>query len=69
MCIFCGKIAIGRLKKRISMSFEAVGDEAGVHFVRYGDALLNAAERRLFEKTMRGKHGIKILSTEKRHKR
>lgn len=56
-------------KKRISMSFEAVGDAADVYFVRYGDASLNAAERRLFEEKMREKHGIKILSTEKRHKR
>lgn len=56
-------------KKRISMSFERAGDTEGVYFVRYGDSTLNASARKRFEGMIRTEHGIKILSTEKRHKR
>lgn len=55
--------------KRVSLILDAPEDGTNAFVVRYSDHRLNARERVAFENHMRDKHGITILSTEKRFKR
>jgi hypothetical protein len=55
--------------KRVRMMFERVEDADQGYVVRYHDAVLNAKERRSFESKLReDPYGLRVLSTEKRHK-
>jgi len=56
--LYCGK--------HVGLQFEPDERDEGQYVVRYTDQRLNAFERRRFEQQMREKHGISILSTEKR---
>jgi len=63
-------IRVERFGKRIRIKFELVEhdhrDREGF-IVRYGDQLLDLAERQAFEDLIARRYGIKVLSTEKRH--
>ena len=60
--LFCGK--------RVTMTFEAVPDAPEGYCVRYTDKTLNRRERDAFENKFRKEpYGIRVLSTEKRHKK
>lgn len=59
--LYCGK--------RVKLTFEAVPDAEGGYCVRYADKALNKRERKAFEEKVRAEpYGIRVLSTEKRHK-
>jgi len=59
--LYCGK--------RVKLTFEAVSDAEGGYCVRYADKALNKRERKAFEEKVRAEpYGIRVLSTEKRHK-
>ncbi|MCC7409989.1 MAG: hypothetical protein IT442_18125 [Phycisphaeraceae bacterium] len=66
-CIKAIKVLYGG--KRVKIVFEPVTDVPEGYCVRYTDKPLNARERTAFEKKVRDEpYGIRILSTEKRHK-
>lgn len=59
--LFCGK--------RVKLTLEAVPDAPEGYCVRYTDKTLNKRERDAFETKVREEpYGIRVLSTEKRHK-
>ncbi|MBI5725839.1 MAG: hypothetical protein HZA50_17900 [Planctomycetes bacterium] len=59
--LYCGK--------RVKIMFERVENVEEGYVVRYHDAVLNAKQRRMFETKLREEpYGLRILSTEKRHK-
>lgn len=59
--LYCGK--------RVKLTFEPVADVSDGYCVRYADKTLNKRERTAFEKKVRAEpHGIRVISTEKRHK-
>jgi hypothetical protein len=53
-------------KKRVGLHFDSEDTTPGKYTVRYTDHRLNFKERREFEQELRKKHGIPVLSTEKR---
>lgn len=55
--------------KRVKLLFQRVPDVKDGYDVRYTDNVLNARERRTIEAKLREEpHGLRVLSTEKRHK-
>jgi hypothetical protein len=55
--------------KRVGMMFDRVESVEEGYVVRYHDAMLNAKERQAFETKLREEpYGLRVLSTEKRHK-
>jgi hypothetical protein len=60
-------IKVYHYKKRIKMIFEKIKNNDDRYVVRYADQPLNGKQRREFEQSMENEHGIKVLSTEKKH--
>jgi len=56
--------------KRVKLTFEPVENVEEGYVVRCADKALNAKQRRAFETKLREQpYGLRILSTEKRHKK
>jgi hypothetical protein len=56
-------------EKRVRVIFESLGQERPAFVVRYADQCLNNRERRRFERTLRERYTLTVLSTEKRYAR